>query len=374
MTPLEYFDAYAHGYQPYKSGAWCYEDGLIYRGLVLLHQATGDQRFLEHCLRLINDQIAPDGSLKGYRQSEYNIDNVMAGRSLFYLGETTGDGRYMRAADRLAAQLASHPRTTTGNYWHKKIYEHQVWLDGLYMGLPFQIDYGRRTDDQALVTDALEQISRALDLTSTKDGLYVHGYDEARAQQWADPETGKSPACWARALGWLAMALVDAIALASADDAEAFGLVSRTQALFERVAELQGEDSKWLQVIDRPDLEGNYPESSASVMFAYAFLKAGRIGIWAPGRVLGDAALQALYDTAMSKCEDGVSRFEDICHVAGLGGFSGVYRDGSPEYYLTEDIVADDSKGVGPLMMAHSERMLFRGADGASEGSMKAAE
>ncbi|MGG2479199.1 glycoside hydrolase family 88 protein, partial [Rhizobium sp. BR5] len=40
-----------------------------------------------------------------------------------------------------------------------------------------------------------------------------HGYDESRSQRWADPLSGKSPAIWARAVGWLAMALVDALVI-----------------------------------------------------------------------------------------------------------------------------------------------------------------
>ncbi|WP_417669787.1 glycoside hydrolase family 88/105 protein [Roseibium sp.] len=373
MNPLEYFDSYARDYEPYKSGAWCYEDGLIYRGLVMLHETTGEGRFLDHCLRLINRQIAPDGSLSGYRQGEYNIDNIMAGRSLFYLDRTTGDARYMRAADVLAAQLANHPRTKAGNYWHKKVYPHQVWLDGLYMGLPFQVAYGLETGRGELVDDALSQITIALDLTATDHGLYVHGYDESREQSWADPASGQSPACWARALGWLAMALVDVIVLVGGERAEAAGLWHRTQQLFDRIEELQTDDRRWLQVIDMPELSGNYPESSASAMFAYAFLRASRVGLWQQGERVGEGALQALYDMELRADGAGHCRFERICHVAGLGGFSGVYRDGTPEYYLTEDIVADDSKGVGPLMMAHAERRRLRDAGGAERG-MKAAE
>ena len=43
-----YLDNFASAYRPYKGGAWCYEDGCIYRGLVLLHQATGEARWYDH--------------------------------------------------------------------------------------------------------------------------------------------------------------------------------------------------------------------------------------------------------------------------------------------------------------------------------------
>ena len=52
---------------------------------------------------------------------------------------------------------------------------------------------------------------------------------------------------------------------------------------------------------------------------------------------------------------------QNICCVAGLGPFQGIYRDGSIAYYLTEAIRPDDIKGVGPLMMAEAERLLASG-------------
>ena len=34
------------------------------------------------------------------------------------------------------------PRTLEGGFWHKLIYQHQMWLDGLYMASPFLARYG----------------------------------------------------------------------------------------------------------------------------------------------------------------------------------------------------------------------------------------
>ncbi|MDO5657730.1 MAG: glycoside hydrolase family 88 protein [Paracoccus sp. (in: a-proteobacteria)] len=345
---LSYFDGFAKAYQPYKGGAWCYEDGCIYRGLSLLHEATGEARWLDHLVRLAGAQVAPDGRLMGYDPKDYNIDNILSGRALFYLADHAPDPRWLAAADRLAAQLARHPRIETGGYWHKKIYPHQVWLDGLYMGLPFQIEYGQRMGRPELVRDARDQILEALSLTAMPGGLFAHGYDHARAQRWADPETGRSPAVWARAMGWLAMAMVDSVALTN--DA---GLSARTTALLTRVEALQQPDGGWLQVMDHPALAGNYTESSASAMFTYALRRAARLGLRAASGVedRGDAFLAA-------RLTGQPPQLQGIVCVAGLGGFSGTYRDGTPDYYLSEKVVADDAKGVGPLMMAKAEALM----------------
>lgn len=355
MTVLDYFDRYARDYAPYKGGPWCYEDGCIYRGLTLLHRATGEARWLEHLLRLTAPQIGADGTLAGYRPEEFNIDHILAGRCLFHLADVTGEARYMAAAGRLAGQLARHPRTASGNYWHKQVYPEQVWLDGLYMGLPFQVEYGQRSGQPALIADAQAQLARALALTARPDGLHVHGHDAARVQPWADPETGQSPAVWARAMGWLAMALVDMVALTGAPAAE----TRRVLAVILAEARPSG---LWPQVLAAPTLAGNYEESSASAMFAYALAAAARLGVGPEGSAQAAAAARARLLAERLRPDaatpGGPVRLQGICHVAGLGPYGGTLRDGTPGYYLTEPIVADDPKGVGPLMMAVAEGLL----------------
>lgn len=351
---IEFFDGYARDYTPYKGGNWCYEDGLIYRGLELLHLATGDPRWLSHLKRLIDRQILPGPRLTGYELSEYNIDNIKPGGSLLYLHAVTGDSRYLAAADLLAKQLASHPRTHSGVYWHKLRYPWQIWLDGLYMAPPFQISYALITGRQELVSDALQQIETALDITfEPKTGLYVHGFDEACQQNWADRKTGRSKAHWSRALGWLAMSLVD---IAELVGPETFlPLHQRTKDLLQRITELRAPKGLWLQVIDSPELEGNYIETSASAMFTYALLRGEMLGLAA---LPSDNLLAALARHAMKTSADGHVHMAGICEVAGLGGFEGQYRDGTPGYYLREPVVCDDAKGVGPLMMCAAVELM----------------
>ncbi|MBU2329465.1 MAG: glycoside hydrolase family 88 protein [Alphaproteobacteria bacterium] len=362
MTLPDYFDRFAEGYQPYKGASWCYEDGCIYRGLELLSASTGEARWMAHLHRLADRQIGPDGALLGYEPLEYNIDHILSGRALFALHRDTGEDRYLLAADRLFSQLQTHPRLPAGNYWHKQRYPHQVWLDGLYMGLPFQIEYGQVTGKPGLIVDALQQFATALALTSAPGGLFVHGYDDARAQTWADPLTGKSQAVWARAVGWLAMALVDALALLPMDEGNAT-LRLRLACLLDAIIARQTGTGLWMQVLDAPDLEGNYEETSASAMFAYALLRGARLGL-APGSdtvclaAAGRRAYDAIRDFKLETGADGIARLGGIVHVAGLGGFEGRYRDGSPGYYVSEPVVFDDAKGVGPLMMAHSEVVI----------------
>lgn len=358
MTELmlnSYFDEYARDYAYYKGGSWCYEDGCLYRGLIALHEATGEERWLDHLLRLVGGQVDAQNRLAGYRIDEFNIDNVLAGRALTYLYGLTGERRWLEAAKPLADQLQFHPRTQAGPYWHKLRYPHQVWLDGLYMALPFKLDYARAAKLPQWRDDAVSQFLTALDLTYHEtSGLYRHGFDESRLQGWADKTTGLSPAHWGRAIGWLAMAFVDILDQLPPGESRRI-IEGRAALLASRIASLQHNDGRWLQVIDRPDIAGNYPESSATAMFAYFFLKGARLGLQGVSARIGQRALDALVELAMMRDAKGGLTLQHICCVAGLGGFEGVYRDGTVEYYLSESIRADDIKGVAPLMMAYAE-------------------
>lgn len=356
----DYFDAYARDYAPYKGGAWCYEDGCLYRGLITLDETGDDPRWYNHMKRLLDAQVNDRGELAGYAITEYNIDNILPGRALISIYRQNADPRYRTALDRLARQLQSHPRVGAGPHWHKLRYPHQVWLDGLYMALPFKAEYATLTGNHALADEALTELLTALDLTfDSQSGLFRHGYDEERLQPWADPESGLSPAHWARAIGWMAMAIVDMLEAVPQGEKREL-LVRRLRDLLARLTALQTADGRWLQVIDQPELQGNYAESSATAMFAYAFIKAARLGLPGADARPGLKALESLMTNALKPDETGRIVLQDICCVAGLGGFEGNYRDGTPAYYISESLRNDDIKGVAPLMMAEAERRKLR--------------
>ena len=53
--------------------------------------------------------------------------------------------------------------------------------------------------------------------------------------------------------------------------------------------------------------------------------------------------------------EDGTYTLTHCCAVAGLGGNSGKYRDGSFEYYIGEPVIENDPKSVGAFILAAIE-------------------
>ncbi|MGH9420440.1 MAG: glycoside hydrolase family 88 protein, partial [Thermoanaerobaculia bacterium] len=115
----------------------------------------------------------------------------------------------------------------------------------------------------------------------------------------------------------------------------------------------------WWQVLDQPNRKGNYLEASASSMFTYALAKGARKGYIDPRfRAVASRGFDGIVANLVKTATDGMPSLTGICQVAGLGGAlrkDGSYRDGSFAYYVSEPVVADDYKGVGPFIMAALE-------------------
>lgn len=338
---------------PHIRDRWNYEIGCVLKGISIMEQFTGQDRYFRYVLNNMNRFVQEDGSIKGYRIDEYNLDQVNQGKLLLYLWKKTGENRYKQAADLLVQQLENHPRTSEGGFWHKKIYPHQMWLDGLYMATPFLTEYARIFDRPELLDEAPLQILTVEKHTrDPKTGLYFHGWDESREQEWADKETGQSPNFWSRSIGWYAMAVVDTLEHLPKQHPGYVPIVEVLGRLAEAVVKVQdAETGLWYQVTDQGGQEGNYLEASGTAMFVYALAKGVAAG-HLPETYL-DAArkgYRGLVDKLLRKDEQGRLHVTSICFVAGLGGTP--YRSGSYEYYVNEAVGEDDPKGVGACLMA----------------------
>ncbi|MBP4137004.1 glycoside hydrolase family 88/105 protein [Flavobacterium geliluteum] len=338
-----------------KNPKWDYVHGLVLHAIEELNKVQPDPRYAAYVRDYVDTLVDKDGNIKTYELEKYNIDMVVAGRLLFDLYETTKDNRYLVALQTLKKQLEGQPRTNSGGFWHKKIYPNQMWLDGLYMGEPFYAQYtvtfenGKNLDD---VAKQFEQIQ--LHATDPKTGLLYHGWDESKAMPWADKVTGNSPNFWSRALGWYAMALVDALDYFPKDHPKQKELVGYLNTVAAALAKYQDKSGLWYQVTDKMGKEGNYLEASGSSMFTYAFAKGANKG-YLPSKYkkLANKAFDGLTKQLIKVDADGTITLTQACQVAGLGGDP--YRDGSYEYYVNERKKDNDPKATGPFILAALE-------------------
>jgi unsaturated rhamnogalacturonyl hydrolase len=335
---------------------WTYDHGLVLIGIERVYTTTNDKQYLDFIQHQIDHFIADDGSIRTYKLDDYNIDNILPGRNLLFLYKATGQEKYRKAAALLRDQLKTHPRTSEGGFWHKKIYPSQMWLDGLFMGEPFYAEYAATFHEDAAFDDIAKQfILMERHARDEKTGLLYHGWDESRKQRWSNPETGRSPNFWGRAMGWYGMALVETLDYFPKKHPQRAELIAILNRVARAVAKYQDPRSGlWYQVLDRAGDKGNYLESSASCMFVYALAKGVRNG-YLPASYMKTArdGYRGIRKEFVRYDANGRLNLEGTVSVAGLGG--NPYRDGSYEYYLSEKVVTNDPKGIGAFLLAATE-------------------
>ena len=343
---------------------WDYTAGVVLLAIGRVADAEDVPSMRAYVKSNIDRLVSADGAIATYNPDDYSLDQIAEGRVLLALARNSADARYRKAATLLRNQLRTHPRTEEGGFWHKKIYPQQMWLDGLYMAGPFYAEYASTMERGAARDSAFSDVTRqfllaARHLRDPRTGLMYHGWDATRSQKWADTATGTSATLWGRGIGWYLTGLVETLDYLPKTHPDRPELIRILNDLSAAVAKVQDPvTGLWWQVLDQPNRKGNYLEASASSMFVYSLAKAARLGyIPAAYRGVAQRGLDGIYANLVKTAPDGRLSLTNICQTAGLGGVrkDGVARDGSYSYYVTEPVVADDYKGVGPLILAALE-------------------
>lgn len=361
-----------------SSPKWSYVMGIELESMLDTYLRYGGEDIRKYCQDYTDKMINTKGSIKGYNLTDYNLDNVRTGHFVTRMYELYPENKNLIAIQTLMSQLDKQPRTDEGVYWHKAIYAWQVWLDGIFMGLPFRVLTASQLYDTheatAIYDDAVEQVKKTyLRTLDEQTGLNRHAWDETHEMFWADKETGLSQHCWGRAQGWYTMALVELLEALPSDYPRRDEIIEILVRCFDSILKWQDTSTNtWYQVMDSPERSGNYLEATASCMFAYSLLKAARMG-WVDKyyQQEGLKAYDGIVTNFIKQNNDGTISLTNCCSVAGLGpGISEKVlaaapyvsenrrRDGSFEYYLSEPVRDNDPKGIGPFIWASIEREI----------------
>ncbi len=339
---------------------WSYDYGVVWRGMEMLEALTGDPKYFAYIRDGIDSLVDESGTIRDYRREDFNLDYLCNGRQLILLWERTGEEKYRTAAKLLRSQLDGQPRTSDGGFWHKQVYPYQMWLDGQHMAIPFYLQYEKAFgSDPKAQSDAARQLILAWRHTlNPETGLPCHGWDEKRQQIWADPATGRAAHAWGRAVGWYMTALADSLELLPRENEHYEKVLGIFRELSTALLEIR-QDGVWLQVLDCPGRTGNYAESSGSCLITYALLKGARLGLLPPEA--GEEARKsfpAVQRHFLGQMKNGELFIAKCCQGAGLGGTSG--RDGSFDYYISENVNSRDPKATGAYLQAACEEQLAR--------------
>ena len=377
---------------------WSYVMGIELEGMLDTYLRYGGEDILKYCKEYTDTMIYADGNIRGFNILDYNLDNIRTGHFVTRMYQKYPEQKNLLAMQLMMKQLKEQPRTIADKvFWHKAIYAYQVWLDGIFMGLPFRTLTAPITckpakntkaakakankEIQAIYDDAVNQLKITYQRTfDPKTELNRHAYDETRKTFWADKETGLSQHCWGRAQGWYTMALVEVLDALPEDYARRGELVDLLKKDFDAILKWQDKKSGvWYQVMDSPKREGNYLESTCSSMFAYALLKAYRKGyVSEKYKDAGIKAYKGIIKNFIKVHPDKTISLTNCCSVAGLGPAvtpeveaamkkinpkgsvnENTKRDGSYAYYLSEPIRDNDAKGIGPFLWASLEMEML---------------
>ena len=361
---------------------WSYVMGIELEGMLDTYLKYGGEAIRQYCQEYTDTMINAKGDIRGYNILDYNLDNIRTGHFVTRMYNLYPEQKNLIAIQTMMKQLKDQPRTKVDKvFWHKAIYAYQVWLDGIFMGLPFRCLTAstqlKPKEAVKVYDDAVNQLKITYERTlDPKTGLNRHAYDETRNTFWADKETGLSQHCWGRAQGWYSMALIEVLDALPEDYSRRGEVIELLQKDLDAIIKWQDKKTgTWYQVMDAPGREGNYLESTATSMFAYVLLKAYNKGyLGTKYRDAGIKAYKGIINNMIRVNGDKTISLTNCCSVAGLGPAAtpeviaalkkinpkgkvneNKRRDGGYQYYLSEPIRDNDAKGIGPFIWASLE-------------------
>ena len=344
-----------------KKPRWNYALGLELESMLDTYLAYKDATVLEYLKQYPAKMIDEKGNVTGYKYEDFNLDNIRPGRFILRMYDLNPTKKDRIALNTFFKQLEKQPRTKEGVWWHKAIYANQVWLDGIFMGLPYYTLAAPMLKGQKKAkkyyNDAVDQITKTERRTyDAQTGLWKHAWDETHSMFWADKETGLSQHTWSRAMGWYVMAMVEIWEALPEDYARRGELAELLRKAMTAVVKHQDKKTgTWYDVMDVNDTR-NYLEATASSMFAYVLLKGSRLGILDESfKQAGIKAYKGILNEFVKVNADKTLSLTRCCEVSGLGPDNNRRRDGSFDYYMSEPIRDNDGKGVGPFIWASLE-------------------
>ena len=174
-----------------KKPRWSYVMGIELEAMLDTYLKYGGDDIRKYCQLYTDTMINTKGEIRTYKLEDYNLDQIRTGHFVARMYEKYPEAKNLAAMKTLMKQLDKQPRTKEGVYWHKAIYAYQVWLDGIFMGLPYRCLTARMLlkpkKAQRIYDDAVNQISKTYERTlDPKTGLNRHAWDETHEMFWAD--------------------------------------------------------------------------------------------------------------------------------------------------------------------------------------------
>ena len=326
---------------------WGYAVSLFLYGQYLAYQRTHDKRYLDYIQAWVDRHVSTDGVIDRKIDA---LDYMLPGNLLLVLYKETKQPKYKAAADSIRKTFDTYPRTKDGGLWHAYSRQHQLWLDGMFMSMPFLVRYGAAFNDSKYACDeaAKQILIYASHLNDPVTGLMFHAYDESGEQPWADPAHGYHSAYfWCRAIGWFGMAIIEVLELMPHDHPHRADLIAHLRQLAAAYEKYQDPATGlWYQIVDKATLPGNWLETSSSSMYTYTLSRAMERGYIGKQYAAITKKGYAGVLTKLSRDTDGFAHIADICEGTNVADLT---------YYLARPRSTDDFHGLGAFLIMNEQ-------------------
>jgi len=338
--------------RPGEFNDWNYSIGVALAGMMHVADVTGDATYQAYAIKnfdfifdhidYFRRQAAEFGPQRdGYRRllEMRELDDCGAiGAALIKVWRQHPDPRYRQAIDVVANYISTRQmRMPDGTLARPRPQPVSLWVDDLYMSVPFLAQMGALTGERKYYDDAARQvIQMSARLFDSERGLYDHSWF---ANTDPDPRF-----YWGRGAGWALMATAELLSVLPEDHPDRDAVLAIYRRAVKGVASVQSGTGLWHQLLDKTD---SYLETSATAMFTFAVARGVNRG-WLPPTYapIAQAGWRALETRVRA---DG--QIEGIC-VGTTAAYDAVYY-----YNRPTDLKA--MQGYGPVLMAGAEVMAM---------------
>jgi unsaturated rhamnogalacturonyl hydrolase len=322
-----------------------YEWGVVYSGMLLASETTGDPAFKDYVARRLALVAALADHYRAHPVPNGPLRSVLEPRALDDAGSLcTAMIKASRAG--VAADLrpmidnfigfisTKEFRLADGTLARNRPQPSTLWLDDLYMSVPALAQMGKLTGERRYYDDAVKQVLRFSGrMFNREQGLFMHGWVQGME---VHPEFR-----WARANGWALLTLVELLDVLPEDHPDRAAVVDLLRAHVRGLAARQSGSGFWHQLLDRDD---SYLETSATAIYAYAIARAIDRG-WIDPVAYGPAAVLAW--NAVTTKVNARGQVEGTCVGTGMGF--------EPAFYYHRPTSPFAAHGYGPVLLAGAE-------------------
>jgi unsaturated rhamnogalacturonyl hydrolase len=323
---------------------WGYAKSLYLYGQYLVYRRTKDARYLQHIKDWVDLHVDEKGAVN---RPITALDYMLPANLCLILYKETRQAKYKSCAENVRRVFDTYPRTKDGGFWHADTESRawQLWADGVFMALPFLVRDGKMFGDEKYTGDeaAKQLIIYYRHLNDPATGLLWHAYDAQGKQVWANPNTKQSAEHWCRAIGWFGMTLINVLDVLPKNHPDRAALIEMVRRLAKAYAKYQdAKTGLWWQVVDKPDVPGNWLETSASSMYTFMLWMGVRRGYldksYKPVALKGYRGVL----TKISLGADGLTNLTDICEGTNVGDIN---------YYFARKRNTNDFHGIGAFLI-----------------------